>query len=135
MKIIIPPQELRWSFIRASGPGGQNVNKVSTAAQLHFDVRATTLLTAAAKQRLYDMAGNRINKLGQLVITACTQRTQEANRAEALERLIKFLKRAAIVPKKRVKTKPSRAAVTRGKNAKKLHSQKKQQRSPKLDSH
>jgi ribosome-associated protein len=128
MKLIIPENELNWRFIRASGPGGQNVNKVSSAAQLHFNIDASTVLSSAVKIRLHHVAGNRVNKLGELVITAQTQRTQIANRVDALNRLEKFIQRAQYVPKKRIKTKPSKAAVARGKTTKKLNSQKKQQR-------
>ena len=128
MTVFIPEHELSWSFIRASGPGGQNVNKVSTAAQLHFNITGSTNLTGAVKERLYAIAKNRINKQGELVITAQTQRTQIANRQEALLRLEKLIERALHVPKKRIKTKPSKATIARGKHSKQLHSQKKQQR-------
>ena len=128
MIINFPENELTWRFIRASGPGGQNVNKVSTAAQLHFDVMASTVLAAEVKQRLLTIAKNRINQQGELVITAQTQRTQVGNRTDALARLSKLIERATHIPKKRIKTKPSRAAVARGKESKALHSQKKQRR-------
>ena len=128
MKQTIPENEISWNFIRASGPGGQNVNKVSTAAQLHFKIDTSRILSNAVKMRLHQVAGNRVNKLGELVITAQTHRTQVANREDALQRLEKFIQRARYVPKKRIKTKPSKAAVERGKTAKKLNSQKKQQR-------
>ena len=128
MQLIIPENELIWRFIRASGPGGQNVNKVSTAAQLHFAVQASTVLSTAVKERLLVIANNRINQKGELVITAQTQRTQNANRAEALARLSKLIERATHVPKKRIKTKPSSAAVAHAKKSKALHSRKKQRR-------
>jgi ribosome-associated protein len=128
MKQIIPEYEISWQFIRASGPGGQNVNKVSTAAQLHFSIDASSILSNAVKARLHQVAGNRVNKRGELVITAQMHRTQTANREEALQRLEKFIQRAHYVPKKRIKTKPSKATVARGKITKKLKSQKKQQR-------
>ena len=128
MKQIIPEHEISWQFIRASGPGGQNVNKVATAAQLHFNIDVSSVLSSAVKARLHQVAGNRVNKHGELVITAQTHRTQTANREDALQRLEKFIQRAHYVPKKRIKTKPSKAAVARGKTSKKLNSQKKQQR-------
>lgn len=128
MKLTIPENEISWNFIRSSGPGGQNVNKVSSAAQLHFNIDASSVLSLAIKMRLHEVAGNRVNKQGELVITAQTQRTQIANRQEALSRLEKFIQRACYVPKKRIKTKPSKAAIERSKATKKLHSQKKQQR-------
>ncbi|MSP53957.1 MAG: aminoacyl-tRNA hydrolase [Gammaproteobacteria bacterium] len=124
----MPEHEISWQFIRASGPGGQNVNKVATAAQLHFNIDLSSVLSNAVKTQLYQVAGNRVNKRGELVITAQTHRTQTANRQEALHRLEKFIQRAHYVPKKRIKTKPSKAAVKRGKTSKKLNSQKKQQR-------
>jgi ribosome-associated protein len=132
----IPEKQLQWRFIRASGPGGQHVNKTSTAVQLHFDVVATDLLTDAAKQRLYHIAGNRINNQGELVITVQASRSQLANREQALQQLQKWLQRAVQQPKKRHKTRVPLAEIMKNKQAKQQHSLKKQTRSKKnFDDH
>ena len=128
MKLTSLEAEITWRFIRGTGPGGQNVNKVSSAAQLRLDIMGTTSLTAAVKQRLVTLAGNRMNQLGELIITANTQRTQGANRADALARLYKLIHRASQPEKKRIKTKPSRAAIARTQQTKKAQSEKKQRR-------
>ena len=103
----IPEQDLQFQFIRGSGPGGQNVNKVATAAQLRFDLLGTQALAAAVKARLRALAGNRLNADGTLLIVARNHRTQEGNRRAALERLEELIARASVEPKKRRATRPT----------------------------
>lgn len=112
-RIAIPEDELRLKFVRASGPGGQNVNKLATAVQLRFDVRHTASLPEEVRQRLIGIAGKRINTRGVLVIEARRFRTQERNREDALERLVRLVRKAAERPRRRIKTKPSRAVKRR----------------------
>ncbi|HYD16316.1 MAG TPA: alternative ribosome rescue aminoacyl-tRNA hydrolase ArfB [Hyphomicrobium sp.] len=112
-KISIDDRELEERFIRASGPGGQNVNKVSTAVELRFDVRHSASLPLAVRDRLVILAGRRITDEGVLVIRAERHRTQERNREDARQRLADLIREALYVPKKRVATKPSRAARAR----------------------
>ena len=107
--IKIHESELQFEFIRASGPGGQNVNKVATAVQLRFDARGS-LLPAEVKSRLLHHAGKRVTSEGILLIVAKQYRTQEQNREEAVQRLIALVRKAAIKPKARMKTKPTKAA-------------------------
>ncbi|HEV2272238.1 MAG TPA: alternative ribosome rescue aminoacyl-tRNA hydrolase ArfB [Steroidobacteraceae bacterium] len=111
--ISLRDQDLIWSFVRASGPGGQNVNKVATAAQLRFDLAGTESLEPAVKQRLRSLAGRRVTEDGALIIVARNQRTQEGNRREALERLTELVRRALVAPKVRKPTRPTRAARER----------------------
>lgn len=107
--IKIDEDELHFDFIRASGPGGQNVNKVATAVQLRFDVR-TSSLPQEVKTRLLRLAGSRVTKDGVLLVEAKQFRTQEQNREEALQRFIEMVRRAAFKPKPRKRTKPTKAA-------------------------
>jgi ribosome-associated protein len=111
--ISLPDGDLSWSFVRGSGPGGQNVNKVATAAQLRFDLAGTQALQPAVKLRLRSLAGRRVTDDGALIIMARNQRTQEGNRREALERLVDLVRRASIAPKARKPTRPTRASRER----------------------
>ena len=105
--------EITESFIRASGPGGQNVNKLATAVQLRFDVRHSPSLSHEVRARLERLAGNRLTRDGVLVITAQRHRTQERNREDARERLIALIRQAAVRPKPRRPTRPTAASRER----------------------
>src|SRR6201986_4597355 len=112
-QISIDDTELEESFVRSSGPGGQNVNKLSTAVQLRFDVRRSPSLPNDVAVRLMRLAGNRMTKDGVLVIIAQSHRTQERNRADALERLTALIQEAAVRPTPRRATKPTKASKQR----------------------
>src|SRR5690606_13883044 len=102
--------ELEFSFIRASGPGGQNVNKVSSAVQMRFDARRSPSLPNAVSTRLQKLAGSRLTQDGVIVITAARFRAQERNRADAVERLAEMIRKAAVEPVRRKPTKPTYAS-------------------------
>jgi ribosome-associated protein len=112
-RIAIDEREIGESFVRASGPGGQNVNKLSTAVQLRFDVRGSPSLPDDVKARLERLAGTRLTREGVLVITAQRHRTQARNRQDALDRLVDLVRRAATPPVPRRSTKPTRASRER----------------------
>jgi ribosome-associated protein len=121
-RIAIDEREIDESFIRASGPGGQNVNKLSTAVQLRFDVRGSPSLPDDVRARLARLAGSRLTRDGVLVLTAQSHRTQARNRAEALERLVELIRQASIRPIKRRPTRPTKASRERRIEGKKRRS-------------
>lgn len=128
--IHIHENELHFDYIRASGPGGQNVNKVATAVQLRFDARASSL-PEDVKSRLIHLAGKRVTDEGVLLIEAKQFRTQEQNREDAIQRLIALVRKALIKPKPRKKTKPTKAAREKRLESKKRRGEVKKRRQSK----
>jgi len=126
--ITLDEHEIDESFVRASGPGGQNVNKLATAVQLRFNVRASPALPDDVRARLERLAGSRLTRDGYLVIIAQRHRTQGRNREDALERLIDLIRRAAVAPRVRRPTKPTKAARERRVETKKHRAGVKQMR-------
>jgi len=106
----VDASELDWDFVRASGPGGQNVNKVATAVQLRFDAEHSPSLPEDVRERLVRLAGKRVTGDGILVIDARRYRSQEQNRQDAIERLVELIRKASIKPKTRRPTKPTLAS-------------------------
>jgi ribosome-associated protein len=127
-QISIPDEEFEWKFIRSSGPGGQNVNKVSSAVQLRFLLPLNLSLPVSVRNRLRRLAGQKLNDDGSILISARSARSQEQNRREALERLADLIRTAAIEPKVRKKTRPTRASKERRIESKKRRSSTKLQR-------
>ena len=129
-ELTLDDAEISETFIRASGPGGQNVNKVASAAQLRFDVGASPSLPGAVKARLKQLAGKRLTLDGVIVITAQRFRSQDRNREDARERLVALIRRAAEPPKPRRKTRPTAAQREARLSAKARRSRTKQLRAP-----
>jgi ribosome-associated protein len=126
--IEIPDADVELTFIRSSGPGGQNVNKVASAVQLRFDVAGTRVISDAVKARLRRLAGSRLTEDGSLLIVARESRSQEQNRRAAFERLENLIARALVEPKRRVATRPTRASKERRLASKRAAKQQKSRR-------
>jgi ribosome-associated protein len=126
--IAVNENEIQLDFVRASGPGGQHVNKAATAVQLHFDVANSPSLPDDVRQRLIRLAGSRISEDGVLVIDARRFRSQERNRQDAVDRLVELIQQAAEEPKHRRKTKPSAGSKKRRLEAKRRRGQTKRLR-------
>ncbi len=126
--IFLRDDEIHEEFVRSSGAGGQNVNKVSSAVQLRFDVRGSTSLSDEVKERLIRLGGSRVTGEGVLIFKAQTARTQERNREEALARLIELIQKAAVRPLVRRPTKPTRASQRRRLEEKRAQGVRKQAR-------
>ena len=119
--LTLDPSEIEESFVRAAGPGGQHVNKTSSAVQLRFDVRRSPSLPDEVRRRLEKLAGSRLTNDGVLVLMAQGHRSQKRNREEALERLVELVREAAHRPPPRVKTRVSKSAKRRRVDDKKRH--------------
>ena len=128
--IVIPDDEISLEFVRASGPGGQNVNKVSTAVQLRFDAAGSDSLDAAVKERLLKIAGNRATAEGVIIIEAKRFRSQEKNRKDAIDRLAELVGKAAVRPSVRRKTRPTASSREKRLTQKKRRSEVKRLRKP-----
>ncbi len=126
--LALDENEIDMSFIRSSGPGGQNVNKVSSAVQLRFDARRSPSLPNAVAIRLLTLAGSKATSEGVIVITANRHRTQEMNRKDAIDRLVEMVRQATVAPKRRVKTKVSKTQKAERLDSKKKRSGTKQTR-------
>lgn len=126
--LVIPGSELSWTAVRASGPGGQNVNKVASKVELRFDLERSSALAAPVKQRLRRLAENRVDAQGRLVVVSQLTRDQARNLEDARTKLAALIERALHVPKPRKPTKPSRSQRQRRLDEKQRHSEKKRAR-------
>jgi len=124
----IPESEIDEEFVQSSGPGGQNVNKVATSVQLRFNIKESSTLPSMVKERLKELAQNRITTDGVLIIESQSHRTQQKNRKAAREKLAQLIRKALKPPKKRKKTKPTRASHERRLEDKRLRARKKELR-------
>lgn len=123
--VSVPARELVFTFARSGGPGGQNVNKVSSKVVLHWDITSTEALPPDAKARFLSLYANRINTAGQLVLDCSETRSQASNRELCLERLKEMVAKAMTRPKPRIKTKPGKGAKARNRKSREVHSAKK----------
>jgi ribosome-associated protein len=124
----IADDELHFEFIRSSGPGGQNVNKVATAVQLRFDARNSRSIASDVRERLFQLAGKRANTAGEIIIDARRFRTQQRNKEDAVQRLMRLIEQASIPPKVRRKSRPTAASKEKRITQKKRRSQIKRSR-------
>jgi ribosome-associated protein len=131
--LTIPAAELEWAAARSSGPGGQNVNKVSTKVELHFDFEQSGVLAPSVKNRLRTLAKGKLDATGRLLVTSQLTRDQSRNLEDARAKLAELVARASIVPKRRRPTRPSRASPRARLDQKRLHSEKKRARTERAD--
>lgn len=131
--ISLSSSEIKFEFVKSSGPGGQNVNKVATAVQLRFDLQGSPSLPPEVKRRLRKLAGKKVSADGILIIQASRFKRQDQNRQDAVERLGRLILQATVKPKRRIKTRPSRKSKLRRLEAKRHRSRLKRNRKPVKD--